>query len=64
MAAPPPSDWLATFAPAGQHTFTFRYRPWDVPLGALLTLVGFAAALLAWQRAPAGLAAGVSGRFE
>jgi hypothetical protein len=33
-------DWLATQAPAGEHTYQFRYRPWDVALGSVLTLVG------------------------
>ncbi len=41
-------QWLATPAPAGQHTFTFRYRPWDVPLGAAISLVGLVLAGLAW----------------
>jgi hypothetical protein len=33
-------NWLEVDAPAGRHTYHFRYRPWDVPLGILLSLVG------------------------
>jgi uncharacterized membrane protein YfhO len=32
--------WLAVTAPAGNHTYAFRYRPWDVPVGILVTLAG------------------------
>ncbi len=32
--------WLAVKAPAGDHKYKFRYRPWDVPLGLMLTLIG------------------------
>jgi hypothetical protein len=34
------SDWLTVDAPAGAHLYTFRYRPWDVPVGLLITLAG------------------------
>lgn len=34
------SDWLSVDAPAGNHTYMFRYQPWDVPLGLLSCLVG------------------------
>jgi hypothetical protein len=37
--------WLEVPAAAGQHHYRFRYRPWDVPVGIILTLIGFA---LAW----------------
>ncbi|HHH81938.1 MAG TPA: hypothetical protein ENL35_03000, partial [Chloroflexi bacterium] len=33
-------QWLEVAAPDGHHTFAFRYRPWDVALGAALTLMG------------------------
>lgn len=33
-------DRLQVSAPAGKHTFTFRYLPWDVPLGLLLFTIG------------------------
>jgi len=45
------AEWLTTAAPAGRHTFSFRYRPWDVPLGAGVTLLGLAAAVVIWRRA-------------
>lgn len=34
------SQWLAVNAPAGSHSVEFRYRPWDVPLGLALMVVG------------------------
>lgn len=40
--------WLQLEAPAGSHRFEFRYRPWDVALGALSTLAGLALAVRAW----------------
>jgi hypothetical protein len=42
--------WLAAKAPAGKHTFTFRYRPWDVPLGLFVTAVGLALCGWLWFR--------------
>jgi hypothetical protein len=33
-------QWLQVPAPAGTHRYSFRYLPWDVLLGALLTLMG------------------------
>lgn len=41
-----PNRWLQVTAPAGVHTFQFRYRPWDVPLGLLVSLLGVA--LVVW----------------
>ena len=35
-----PSPWLSVAAPDGQHTFSFRYRPWDVWVGMALSLAG------------------------
>lgn len=32
--------WLSVAAPEGEHTYTFRYRPWDFPLGIVLFAVG------------------------
>jgi len=47
----PSPQWLAVAAPAGQHTYAFRYRPWDAPLGLALSLAGLVLALVAWRRA-------------
>jgi hypothetical protein len=33
-------QWLRTEAPAGMHTYSFRYRPWDVPVGIFVSLCG------------------------
>jgi hypothetical protein len=35
-----PARWLAVELPAGQHTVTFRYRPWDVLIGLVLSFIG------------------------
>jgi hypothetical protein len=48
--------WLTVQAPAGEHHYTFRYRPWDAPLGILLSLAGLALAVWLWFR-PAAAAA-------
>jgi len=50
-----PSDWLSVPAPAGQHHYTFRYRPWDVPLGLLVTLVGCVLAGWLWRQPVASI---------
>jgi hypothetical protein len=39
-------NWLSVDAPAGSHTYLFRYRPWDVLLGLFFLLAGVAAS--AW----------------
>ncbi len=45
--------WLSVDAPAGEHLYRFRYLPWDVPLGIMLSLVGIAFSLWQWfQRSP------------
>jgi len=33
--------WLSVKALAGRHTYTFRYQPWDVPLGIGLACLGW-----------------------
>jgi hypothetical protein len=44
-------DWLSVNAPSGKHTYTFRYRPWDIYLGAFLTLIGFGVVIwLLWRK--------------
>jgi hypothetical protein len=40
--------WLSAPAPAGEHTFQFRYQPWDVMLGLTLTVVGLGLTLYLW----------------
>ena len=32
--------WLSVKALEGTHTYSFRYRPWDVPLGVALLMIG------------------------
>ena len=44
--------WLQVEAPAGSHHYEFHYRPWDVALGALLTLAGLALGVWAWTTPP------------
>ncbi|MBT7015868.1 MAG: hypothetical protein HN965_06280 [Anaerolineae bacterium] len=40
--------WLEADAPAGKHVYEFRYRPWDVPLGMSLSLVGVFLCVRMW----------------
>ncbi len=42
-------NWLQLNAPAGQHVYSFRYRPWDVWVGLGLSLIGVLIALTAWR---------------
>lgn len=41
--------WLSVEAPAGTHLYEFRYRPWDVPLGGVLSLIGIGLAIQLWR---------------
>jgi uncharacterized membrane protein YfhO len=41
-------QWLEVNAPAGEHTYLFRYRPWDVPLGIALSIVGVIMCVYLW----------------
>jgi hypothetical protein len=41
-----PGRWLSVQAEAGEHTYQFRYRPWDVWVGLAVTLFGMALAVL------------------
>jgi len=45
-----PGAWLALALPPGAHVVELRYRPWDVPVGMLLCLVGMATAAVVWRR--------------
>lgn len=40
---------LSVDAPAGEHTYQFRYRPWDVWAGLALCLMGTLFCLLIWR---------------
>ncbi|WP_147239004.1 hypothetical protein [Levilinea saccharolytica] len=44
------NQWLSVTAPAGKHHYSFRYQPWDVPLGLLFTLCGFGMAIWMLRR--------------
>ena len=44
--------WLQVNAPAGNHTYLFHYRPWDAPVGILLTLLGISLTLWLWVKSP------------
>ena len=45
-------EWLEVPALAGKHTYLFRYRPWDVLMGGLLSLLGVILAVYIWRAAP------------
>jgi hypothetical protein len=42
------TQWLSIQALAGEHIYSFRYRPWDVWVGLLLTLTGILLAMALW----------------
>lgn len=42
--------WLSTAAPAGEHHYSFRYRPWDVTIGFVLSLLGLLISGWLWLR--------------
>ena len=44
--------WLEVEAPLGEHEYEFRYRPWDVVLGIVLTVVGIVLAVWLWVTGP------------
>jgi hypothetical protein len=41
-------QWISVEVPKGKHTFIFRYRPWDVPLGIGLSLIGIILSISLW----------------
>jgi hypothetical protein len=49
------AQWLMVEAPAGTHTFTFRFRPWDVPLGIGFTIIGLALCTWIYFKPPLSL---------
>lgn len=42
------APWLSVRALEGLHTYSFRYRPWDVPLGFALLCVGILLSVWMW----------------
>lgn len=40
--------FLSVDLPAGNHSIQFRYRPWDVWVGALISIAGIVVAFLYW----------------
>lgn len=47
--------WLSVQAPAGRHKYSFRYQPWDAPLGMVLAVLGWVAALVGLFYKPKGM---------
>jgi hypothetical protein len=45
-----PGRWLAVSLTAGNHHIGFRYRPWDVPLGIALAVVGVGVSIYCWRK--------------
>lgn len=41
-------QWITVEAPVGFHIYTFRYLPWDVPLGLGLSIIGILLSVLLW----------------
>jgi len=44
--------WLEVDAEPGEHTYQFRYQPWDVPLGIILFFVGLGLCVYFWLAKP------------
>jgi len=42
------NQWLSVNLQSGTHSISFRYRPWDVPLGILLSLIGIGWCIYLW----------------
>jgi hypothetical protein len=45
-----PGEWLNVKTTAGIHSYSFRYRPWDVWVGFVLTLAGIAVCIYFWRK--------------
>ena len=43
-----PGQWLSLDIPPGQHMISLHYRPWDTPLGLLMSLAGVGLAAWVW----------------
>ena len=44
--------WLEVDAPAGEHTFQFRYQPWDVLAGLAISFAGMVLVVWLWCSKP------------
>ena len=55
------SAWLSVDLPSGAHRVSFRYRPWDVWAGLLISLAGLYLVIRAARRKPAGPVEGRGG---
>jgi hypothetical protein len=44
-----PSRWLSVRVPAGTVQISFRYRPWDVPVGIAFMFIGMLASWWVWH---------------
>ena len=42
------AQWISVEVPSGFHVYTFRYLPWDVPLGIGLSLIGILLSVSLW----------------
>jgi hypothetical protein len=45
-------QWLSVETPAGTHIYTFRFRPWDVPLGIGLASIGLILCVWIYLKSP------------
>jgi uncharacterized membrane protein YfhO len=45
-------NWLQVKAPAGEHTYQFRYQPRDVSFGVFLSLIGLLLSIYFWRNTP------------
>jgi hypothetical protein len=44
--------WLEVDAPVGAHVYEFRYQPWDVPVGIILSFIGVLLCIWIWVLPP------------
>ncbi len=45
------STWLSVEAPSGVHSYSFRYKPWDVWVGIFMMISGIALSIYLWIKA-------------
>jgi len=53
-----PSRWLSVRVPAGTVQISFRYRPWDVPVGIAFMFLGMLASWWVWHSPGEGIGGG------